>query len=111
MLHPIITHTPRPHLPLSNRILDRAPTLQSLLLASIRTMQQIQIQITEPALLDTLLDGFPRLFVATVFFELGCEPEIFPLQLLVIFKVFEDRGPDLALVGVPFCGIDCAVAE
>lgn len=110
MLHPIITHTPGPHLPFNNRILDRAPTLQSLLLASIRTMQQIQIQITQPALLDTLLDGFPRLFVAAVFLELGGEPDVLPLQLLVIFEMFEDRGPDFVLVGVPFCGVDCAVA-
>lgn len=57
MSHPIVTNTTTPNLPIPNRILDRPPALPPGLRPTVRTMQQEQVDIPQPAHFHTLRDG------------------------------------------------------
>lgn len=72
-------------------------------------MQQIQIDIPEPTLPNTLLDRPPRRVVRGIRLQLRREPDICSPET-ACGEEFQDGGADFALVGVPFCGVDGAVA-
>ena len=80
MLHPKVADTSALHLSLLNGIFDRSPAFQSLRLPTIWTMQQKQIDVAEPALLDGLFDRFSRRLVGRVGCQLRREVHVFPFQ-------------------------------
>lgn len=110
MLHPIVAHPTSSHLALRNSILNRPPALQPFRLPAIRTMQQVQIQMPQPALLYTLLYLLSRRIVARIRLQFGGEPYVFSFELRVLLQVCEDGGADFLFVLVPLCGVDTPVA-
>ena len=68
MLNAKVAHTSALHLSIVNGIFDCLPGLQSLGLATIRTMQQEQVNVSKAALLYGLFYGLSRSIVGRI----GC---------------------------------------
>jgi hypothetical protein len=64
MLDAVIRYAANPYLPILSCILDGSPALKARVLATVRRVQQKQINVDQSAFLDRLLDGlFGFLFV------------------------------------------------
>lgn len=112
MFDPEITNTAGLDLSIVNGILDRLPTLQSLCLAPIWAVQEEQVYITQPALLDRLFDRLARRFVRGVRCELGREVDILALQrpgILLTGNKSEDCFAHFVLVMIHLCRVDAGV--
>lgn len=107
-----ITDTSRHHLAVQHRILHALPTIQSLPLPTVWTMQQIQINISQPALLQALLYRLSRLVVPVIRHELRRKPDVFPPQIHILRRLQKllDWVPNLFLVTIPLCGVDTSIA-
>jgi len=55
MVHPVITHTNTPHLPLLYSLYEGSPRSDPPIAAAIRRVQQVEVYISEP--FRALLDG------------------------------------------------------
>lgn len=88
MLDSIIADTACFDVTLVDGILDGPPAVEPGLSASVGTMEQEQIDVTKPTLLDRLLDGFPGSGVGAVGCKLRCEENIFSFQrACIVFAV------------------------
>lgn len=68
MFDAVITDTSRPHFTVTDSILYRLPRLQPFHFASIRTVQEEQVDVAQATLLHRLFDGLACSIVGSV----GC---------------------------------------
>lgn len=115
MPNSIITYPRHPNLPLLNRILHSPPTHTPRLPPPIRTMQQKQIHIPQPAHLNRLPNRPPHSLIrGTIAAQLSRVEDILTLQPEGILGAAEEAADGLAgflLVAVHLRAVEGAVAE
>lgn len=91
MLDAVVTDAPGLDLPVVNRVLHGSPALQPGSLATVRAVQQEEVDVSEAAGLDGLLDRLARNVVRRVLRELRREVDVFPLETGRVGAAVEER--------------------
>jgi hypothetical protein len=87
MFLPEVANAAYPDLPIFDRIFYRSPTIKPLLLATIRTVQQKEIDITKATLLDALGNTLSSGTVVAVAGQFGGIVDILTFQIRMFFQV------------------------
>jgi hypothetical protein len=75
------------HLTIHHSVLESLPTTQPSFLATIRTMQQEEVNVTQPALFYRLGDALPYGLVACITSQLACVVNVFSLEFWMVSQV------------------------
>ena len=103
MLDAEIADTSSLDLPIIDGIFDCSPALQPLSLASVWTVQQKEINVSQSALSHRLLDGSTSYIIASIARKLGGEMDILALEagdIALSGKKGLNGGADLFLIVV-----------
>lgn len=94
-----------------DRVFHGSPAFQAGLLAAVGAVEEEEVDVAQPALLDALLDAGSRTVISAIAGEFGGVVDILAFELRVGLQVVEDGVADVSLVVVHLGRVYGAVAS